>query len=409
MNDESEEIKIACPHCGQHYDVESSMFGATAECVRCGKSFKSESPSQSQTGTVPMEISVVRRGGRNRFSRKTGILACAVALIAVVVLAGVAVSGGKRTASHEPEEHSDSRARKPSATLSGEEREAIGKIIYAISNAEAGKSKLVLELSQAYDEQSAEILLAVSGCVIANTIVDEDGWSECPRDFQTAIKNLCVAKGKADISAVIEKFGSEKIRSTFDRFNVHDNFRKYFEEVIKEGPSSISRELGRVQSDARKCMEKYGLSSNDIQTLAEREFSNQRMSARGFCKEFVGSKTYFNVVDDHTVTWDVGGETPPFICMATFSDDGTATLVQDNSFFARDYSGTPGATLAQMLEESFPEANPYEREVKNIKAEFRNGHLYFSGEIEVTPGNVEEKVLKVFQSLNKARLRLRFL
>ena len=274
---------------------------------------------------------------------------------------------------------------------------------------EAGKAKTVSQLSDAYDEQSSEILLAVGGCAIANSLEDEDGWDECPRDFQVAIKNVCTAKGKAELSAVIEKFGIEAVRSTLSRFNVHANFRKYYEEAIEEGSSSVSRELKQAQTESRKVLEKYGLSFEDIRSSAEREFVHQRMSASGFCKEFVGTKTHFNIVDDHTVTWDVGGETPPFICLVSFSDDGMATLVQDNTFFARNYSGTPGATLASMLEQSFPKANPYEREVKNVKAEFQNGHLYFSGEIKVTPGNVEEKVTKVFRSLNKARLHLLFL
>ena len=33
------EIKIACPHCGQHYEVGPDVVGKKAVCERCGKDF----------------------------------------------------------------------------------------------------------------------------------------------------------------------------------------------------------------------------------------------------------------------------------------------------------------------------------------------------------------------------------
>ncbi len=39
MSASTEEIKIACPHCGQHILVETSMLGTELECPTCNKSF----------------------------------------------------------------------------------------------------------------------------------------------------------------------------------------------------------------------------------------------------------------------------------------------------------------------------------------------------------------------------------
>lgn len=150
---------------------------------------------------------------------------------------------------------------------------------------------------------------------------------------------------------------------------------------------------------------KHDTPYNLITRKNQDKYTNQRMSASGLCKEFVGNHTYFTFVDDHRVRWDVGGESPPFICVATFLDDGTATLVQDNTYFARQYSGIPAKTLARMLKESF-ENDKYETEITNVNAEVRDRHLYFFGEIQVEPGNVKEKVNKLFHKLNVARLRL---
>lgn len=48
MSDPTEEIKIACPHCGQHLVIDSSMLGAELECPVCGNVFKEQKPA-----TVP--------------------------------------------------------------------------------------------------------------------------------------------------------------------------------------------------------------------------------------------------------------------------------------------------------------------------------------------------------------------
>ena len=343
--------------------------------------------------------------------RRIAYAATALVAVAAVVVAGSGdeTSAGNSGIGSSNGRRARSRKAGTAAALTQSEREAIGKIFYSLATMEANKSKIASELANEYDAASADILLAASGSVIADSLENEDGWNDCPSEFKTAIKNSCIAKGKSEISAVVEKHGRKTVRDTLDRFNVHENFRKYFEEVMEQGPSSVSRELERSQSAFRTFMEEYGLGVNDIQTSATREFVQQRMSASGLCKEFVGSNPHCTIVDDHTAQWDVGGETPPFICEVSFSDDGTATLVQDNTFFARDYGGTSASVLAARLEQSFPRANPGESEIKNVKAFVRDGHLYFSGEIKVEPGNVDEKVTQVFKALNQARLRLRFL
>ena len=32
-------MKISCPHCGQHFDVDDADVGKEADCMNCGKRF----------------------------------------------------------------------------------------------------------------------------------------------------------------------------------------------------------------------------------------------------------------------------------------------------------------------------------------------------------------------------------
>ena len=408
----TEEFTLSCPHCGQHLSFDATMFNQEFECPSCGKGLR--------TPSAPPVIEVIRRGDgvgkRRRLLRKIGIPVAAVAVVGIAI----APFSGNGDSSHPEKSSSDggsatetrqTPSRPPSKTLTQGERQAIGKIFYTMIIMEANKGKIASQLSTSgtADKDSAEILAAVSGMVIAESLKGVDSWSDCPPEFQKAIMDFCVAKGKSEISSVIEKHGRQTVLDTLSRFKVHANFTKFYDEVMKEGSTSVARELERSQSAFRAFQQTYGLTGNDILASASQEFTEQRMSASGLCKEFVGNKTYYTFVDDHTVKWDVGGETPPFLCVVTFSDDGRATLVQDNTFFAREYSGTPATTLARKLEQAFPEANPYETDVRNVKAIVQNGHLYFSGEIQVEPGHVEEQVNQVFKALNQARLRLRFM
>ena len=412
MSNPIETITISCPHCGQHLSFDATMFDQEFECPSCGKGLR--------TPPAPPVIKVIRcgegGGKRRRLLLKIGIPVTVVAIIGVAMTLFFRNSGSKHSEKPSPGGDSatatqQSSSRSSLKTLTQGERQAIGKIFYTIAIMEANKGKIASQLSTSgtADMDSAEILAAVSGMVIAESLKGEDSWSDCPPEFQKAIMDFCVAKGKSEISSVIEKHGRQTVRDTLSRFKVHANFTKFYDEVMKEGATSVARELERSQSAFRSFQQTYGLTGNDILASASQEFTEQRMSASGLCKEFVGNKTYYTFVDDHTVKWDVGGETPPFLCVVTFSDDGRATLVQDNTFFARDYSGTPATTLARRLEQAFPGANPGETDVRNVKAIVQNGHLYFSGEIQVEPGHVEEQVNHVFKALNQARLLLRFL
>lgn len=436
-----EEFTISCPHCGQHLSFDASMFNQKFECPSCGKEVRTppkpesrpECPEDSSVmtdehilaplpdpGTAPIVIEVIRRGDgggrRRRLLRKIGIAVAVVAVVGVAVAlcsgkGGSGPSNASRSGGDSAPASRKSPSASPSKTLTQGERQAIGKIFYTMTIMEANKSKMASQLSTSgtADKDSAEILAAVSGMVIAESLKGEDAWSDCPPEFQRVIMDFCVAKGKAEISSVIEKHGRQTVRDTLARFKVHANFTKFYDEVMKEGASSVARELERSQAVFRSFQQTYGLTGNDILASATQEFTEKRMSASGLCKEFVGNKKMYTFIDDHTVQWDVGGETPPFLCVVSFSDDGKATLVQDNTFFAREYSGTPATTLARRLEQSFSRSNPYETEIKNVKAIVQNGHLYFSGEIQVSAGHVEDQVNQVFKALNQARLRLRFL
>lgn len=279
--------------------------------------------------------------------------------------------------------------------------------MYAIANVEANKAKITREMGATYGGSASEILTAMATSIMADHIESEDGWDDCPYDFQRAVKDAYVAMGKSQLSAIVQKYGNSTVMATLRQYNVHVDYQKHYTDVMNLGAAAVARELASAQSQFRRCLAQYGINSNDIMNLAVEEFAEKRMSASGLCKEFVGDKTYFTYLDNHTVTWDPGGETPPFICMVSFKDDGTASLIQDNTFFARDYSRIPMATLAQRLEQAFPKANYNANEYMNVSAEVRNGHLYFGGEVKVEPGNVEEKVIGLFKALNQARIFLR--
>lgn len=49
-------MKISCPHCGQHFDVEEADFGKEADCTNCGKRFilqrSAEQPVPAQQSPV---------------------------------------------------------------------------------------------------------------------------------------------------------------------------------------------------------------------------------------------------------------------------------------------------------------------------------------------------------------------
>ena len=99
------------------------------------------------------------------------------------------------------------------------------------------------------------------------------------------------------------------------------------------------------------------------------------------------------------------------ICIVTFADDGTASMMQDNTFFARENPRIPNEMLARKMEAAFPQANKYDyralQEVRGVTARVENGRLFFGGDITVEPGKVEEKVTLLFMALNTTRTYLR--
>ena len=55
MNDSTEEIKIACPHCGQHIIIDETMLGMELECPTCKQPFVAELPVETTTEAVSQE------------------------------------------------------------------------------------------------------------------------------------------------------------------------------------------------------------------------------------------------------------------------------------------------------------------------------------------------------------------
>ena len=171
------------------------------------------------------------------------------------------------------------------------------------------------------------------------------------------------------------------------------------------------RESGNLATTASPTSTSYAATTPTL-TPHERKAIGG-MSASGLCKEFVQFKTDFKYtqVDDHTVIWDPGGENPPMVCAAVFEDNGTLTVTQDNTFFALEYKGVSGYAVARKLEQAFPLANQYGADIKNIhdvSATLKDGHLYFQGKISVSPGEVYQKFSNLFSAMNNTRGWLRF-
>ena len=115
----------------------------------------------------------------------------------------------------------------------------------------------------------------------------------------------------------------------------------------------------------------------------------------------------YMVADERTVRWDPGGETPPCICEVRFQDDGTALMVQNHMFFAKEYPSTPLKVIGKTLEQEFHKANP---ELSNQQVRFliaSDGDLWFGGMLSVSRGTVAREVETLFAAMSKTRIRIR--
>ena len=440
MSVESQEhnFKFACPHCGQHLEAEPDWVGMVVECPTCSKALTVPQPPSAtsaapgapiasskpqpeiqtffsrEEGALPPPpiISVVKKGEGLSRRKRTWLIPVAIGAT-VLLIVGLLVVRPKSK-----EEHArktiplpPSSSSYPTKTLTQRERKAIGKIIYTLTNVEANKTKFAKELNATAEGGVPEILTCFMGRAMADHIEDEEEWKECPYEFQKAIKRFYVAMGDSEISAVVAKYGRSTVVDTLKQYKIHANFTKYIFKVMDENAASIENEFKEAQVQMRVCLSKYGISANEMMNFAIEEFVETRMSASGLCKELASSKNYFKLVNDHTVMWDPGGENPPMICIVTFADDGTASMMQDNTFFARENPRIPIEMLARKMEAAFPQANKYDyralQEVRGVIARVENGRLFFGGDITVEPGKVEEKVTLLFMALNTTRTYLR--
>ncbi len=431
-------FKFTCPHCGQHLEAEPDWAGMECECPECGKTLTvPEPPTVATLHTVSVDqiasaspqpeiqtcstgerealppppiITIMKKGEGVSARKRTWLIPTAIGTVVLLVV-GLLVARSKSKEVDIQKPISGPPSSYSPKTLTPRERKAIGKIIYTLANVEANKEKFTRELNVTAGSDASEILMSVAGRVMADYIEKEEGWADCPRDFQLAIKQAYVAVGKSAISAIVEKYGKPTVMNTLKQYKVHANYTKYFIEVMDDNAASIAKEMRDAQAQMRVCLAKYGIDGNDIASMAIGEFAEQRMSASGYCKELMQGKDYFKLVDDHTAMWDPGGEDPPMVCIVSFDDNGTASLMQDNTFFARENPRIPMEALARKLESAFTQANQYDykalREVRNVTARVQNGHLFFGGEITVEPGKVEEKVNLLFHSLNKTRIYVR--
>lgn len=430
---------FTCPHCEQRLEAEPDMAGMELDCPTCGQTITVPPPTVVTSDTVPVDlitsagpqseiptcskgeeealppspiISVVKKGEGNSERKRTWLIPVTIGA-AMFLIVSLLIARPKSKEVDAQKTIPESSGSYSTKTLTPRERKAIGKILYTLGNVEANKDKFTKELKTTTGGEASEILMSVAGRVMADYLEKEEGWDDCPYEFQRAIKRAYVAMGKSAISATIEKYGKTTVMDTLKQYKVHANFTKYFIEVLDDNAASIAKELKDAQSQMQDCLAKYGIDGDNIMSLAVEEFAEQRMSACGLCKEFVQFKTdcKYTQVDDHTVMWDPGGENPPMICVVSFEDNGTLTVIQDNTFFALEYKGVSGYAVARKLEQAFPMANQYSADIKNIhgvSATLKDGHLYFQGKISVSPGEVYQKFSNLFSALNYTRFWLRF-
>lgn len=135
------------------------------------------------------------------------------------------------------------------------------------------------------------------------------------------------------------------------------------------------------------------------------------------CMSFEEDSIPFQLVNNRTTRWIAKEAMQSIVCTASFTENDKttimaekfkATLIQDISFFAQENGDVSNTELAMILEKAFPQANPGNSEVKNIRAVVEvNGNLLFMGEIAIDdPLNVKEQIRKVFTALNRTRIFL---
>lgn len=417
MSDPTDETKIACPHCGQHILIESSMLGTELQCPACNQSFTAPKADTDESETSVAEPPV-REAGGEEISTRTGIktslraawirwMRPAVCFVlaslwfvsrSVVRLVVKAVRFPVRVVS--------TPAKKLFSRLAGSEflqRHAklcrVG--IVARDAIRSFGSRFVVRPGRWV---GVHVLCPVDECwcryEAARASAGDDGGIGACGNPNPSLKRRIAYVATALVAVAV---------------------------LVCTGRSQSDSGSG-TNASYRSRPSYAGSSSSATEGDKATKPKNKRRSSaspESLCREFVDggneywyndhryqfwhtSGTSFEQVGNTTVRWDSGGETPPCICEVVFLKGGTARVTEDNTFFAREFRGNTLSEVANALERAFTTINTDKSGLISVSATVSDdGHVLFSAEVEVSLGSVSDTIGKALFGMAKSRTLLR--
>lgn len=75
--------------------------------------------------------------------------------------------------------------------------------------------------------------------------------------------------GKAEIAAVVKKYGKEEVLRTLRQYDIPENYRKYYYNAMSKSDSSILDELQEAKRQFNIFLSKHSLSESDLELMAD--------------------------------------------------------------------------------------------------------------------------------------------
>ena len=414
MSEETESIEIACPHCGQVLVADSSLAGGEVECPTCGKSFcvalpeSDDSPEQAATVGEPQP--------------ETDIPGKAMP----------EESPGRPDDVSEADSHSQKRSLRKSAKC----------LPKAVRVGLSMAWKNVLRPSGCFVLASVWFLLrSIAGLVVkgfhllkiapasvrpvwwlkthmfdpldarwrryetARISARSDAGSDAADDLNVPLKRRCAYVVTA-LAAIAAVFGVCLPESETSAVSGGSSFSR------SRSSHSETRSFARNQTEQSKST-RNRLSSVSAESLCDEFFETVSRDA----------PNYYVRINETSVGFIPEGENPPFKNIVSFSLEGgkgRAMIGQDITFFALEMTGPRQLSsygsrgprysslppLIKALDDAFKRqmimlpssASPSAKAFLDDE-----GHLMAKGEIDVEPGNTEDRVTKLWNAMGSAR------
>ena len=417
MSEETESIEIACPHCGQVLVADSSLAGGEVECPTCGKSFcvalpeSDDSPEQAATVGEPQpETEIPENEGQPMPEQSPG----------------------------GPDDVSETRSHDPNRLF----REMVKRLAPVLKTGVAMAWRNVLRPCGRFVLASVWFLLrSIAGLVakglhllkIAPASVRPLRWLKTyafdPLDGRW--RRYETARFSAGSNAGSDAAGALKLSLKRRCAYVVTALAAIAaaSAVCLPGSEASSESGGSSISRSRSFHSETSSSARN-QTRQSKSTRNRRssVSAESLCDEFFetvsrDAPNYYVRINETSVGFIPEGENPPFKNIVSFSLEdgkGRAMIGQDITFFALEmtrprqlssygprgprYSSLP--PLIKALDDAFKRqmimlpssASPSAKAFLDDE-----GHLMAKGEIDVEPGNTEDRVTKLWNAMGTAR------